>query len=645
MIRKITPAGVVTTVAGAAGQPGHADGAATAAARLSSPSGVAVYYDWRQGDALVLLIADTGNHRIRRLDVAAGTVSCFSGRCGSGTSSETATESQATPQPGYADGPGHGARFDSPRGIDVDGVGNVFVADTQNHLIRVVNQTGYARTLAGHVELAEVGPNGLPAPGCMAPCLAGQPGSRDGNLSWAEFSFPADVSVGPNSTVVVVDQHRLRRVSVPVLAHEANGTFGWWGPSYPNMWDAVTRDYYATTSVQGVETSGGRVVTLAGGAREGERDGMSEEAEFNRPDGVVVGADLHMYVVDAVSCRVRRASAAEAVAVPVACTAPLDLLVRPSGCSSYDAPVDARDLKVSPKAAHVYYNYLQKGAVDPDDGNEPYGRSVKNCVGSPPPDRLDKRYWNVSLVDGASDGANLVVDDGRVDVDEDTGYGTTLKLRCPPGCLAGALALDAPGLRGGGPYADTSSVCYAALHAGVIDDDGGMVVVTLQRGTDARQPAVRGGGAGAHGVAAGPLGGQAPGGMGAERLFSVAAYARHIVEVQTVSGHPAASLTSPSGYADAQPAIEAKYVKRGRCRCCYYVCAHMLPPLLRPLPLHLLLLILLRSPPLLTLITHSLLCLSLGTPSLLACPCSSTPRCPSPSTCTSPTRTTTPCGS
>jgi NHL repeat len=77
-IRKVTPAGLVTTVAGT-GAAGHADGAA-AAATFSRPTGVAVSYE--NGAALppVLYVADRGNHRIRRIDTATATVTCYAGR-------------------------------------------------------------------------------------------------------------------------------------------------------------------------------------------------------------------------------------------------------------------------------------------------------------------------------------------------------------------------------------------------------------------------------------------------------------------------------------------------------------------------------------------------------------------------------------
>ena len=160
---------------------------------------------------------------------------------------------------------------------------------------------------------------------------------------------------------------------------------------------------------------------LTGQHDEGERDGAGDEAEFNQPDGVAMSADGSMYIVDKLSCRLRRASPAESIAQNVSCDSVVTSVIRPSGCASYDPPVDARDMKVSAKSGNTYYNHKQlddfRGRFD---GEESEGRSIKNCVGSPPPDRLTKEFEFVT-------GANLVIDDARIDVDEDTGDGTTIQ--------------------------------------------------------------------------------------------------------------------------------------------------------------------------------------------------------------------------
>ena len=125
-IRKITPGGVVSTLAGLAGFAGSADGTGSAA-QFSHPSGVAVV------SAGNVYVADTGNHTIRKV-TPAGVVTTLAGLAG-GVGSE--------------DGTGIGARFNLPHGVAADSTSNVYVADTENHIIRKVTPAGVVTTLAG----------------------------------------------------------------------------------------------------------------------------------------------------------------------------------------------------------------------------------------------------------------------------------------------------------------------------------------------------------------------------------------------------------------------------------------------------------------------------------------------------------------
>ncbi|CAK0830276.1 unnamed protein product [Prorocentrum cordatum] len=123
-IRKISAGGAVSTLAGS-GASGYADGQG-AAASFYRPTGVAV------DGAGNVFVADCYNHRIRKIS-AGGAVSTLAG---SGAS-------------GHADGQGAAASFWFPRGVAVDGAGNVFVADCYNHRIRKISAGGAVSTLAG----------------------------------------------------------------------------------------------------------------------------------------------------------------------------------------------------------------------------------------------------------------------------------------------------------------------------------------------------------------------------------------------------------------------------------------------------------------------------------------------------------------
>jgi streptogramin lyase len=126
-IRKVSPTGVVTTLAGrASGFVGSADGRG-GDARFHHPSGVAVDSTGN------VYVADTGNSTIRRI-TPSGVASTLAGVAGNR---------------GSADGPASTARFGDPLGVAVDGTGNVYVTDRYNPTIRKIVPGGVVSTLAG----------------------------------------------------------------------------------------------------------------------------------------------------------------------------------------------------------------------------------------------------------------------------------------------------------------------------------------------------------------------------------------------------------------------------------------------------------------------------------------------------------------
>jgi sugar lactone lactonase YvrE len=147
-IRKITSAGVVTTLAGTAGVSGSTD-ATGAAAKFRDPRGIAT------DSAGNVYVADSGNDTIRKI-TPAGVVTTLAGTTGVS---------------GSTDGTGAAASFRNSYGIATDGAGNVYVADTDNHTIRKITPAGEVTTLAGTA--GQNGftpgalPGGLPSPRCI----------------------------------------------------------------------------------------------------------------------------------------------------------------------------------------------------------------------------------------------------------------------------------------------------------------------------------------------------------------------------------------------------------------------------------------------------------------------------------------------
>jgi len=278
-IRKITPAGVVTTLAGTAGVSGSANGTGPASS-FNSPSGVAVD---KNGNVYV---ADTGNNTIRVI-TASGVVSTLAGTAG---------------VTGSANGTGPASSFTSPEDVAVDVNGNVFVADTGNNLIREIASGGVVTTLAG----------------------SGAAGATNGNVSGgnaatASFNAPSGVAVDSNDNVYVADTKNnvIREIAsggvVTTLAGSGaagatngNVSGGNAAAASFNAPSGVVVDgngnvYVADTANSVIRkiTSAGVVSTLAGTAGSlGSVNGTDSAALFKYPTGVALDGTGNVYVTD-----------------------------------------------------------------------------------------------------------------------------------------------------------------------------------------------------------------------------------------------------------------------------------------------------------------------------------------------------------
>ena len=285
-IRKVTPAGVVTILAGSEGNYGSVDGTNNAA-QFDQPSGVAV------DSAGNLYVTDYNNETIRKITPA-------------GTNWVVTTLAGKARQTGSADGTGTNAQFNGPAGITVDGAHNVYVVDALNDTIRKVTPAGVVTTLAGS---------------------AGNSAAIDGTNSAARFSYPQGIAVDGAGNLYVTDYEdaTIRKITpvgtnwvVTTIAGAAwsdgstdgtNTAAQFEGPISVAV-DSAGNLYIADTlnaTIRKITLAGTNwVVTTIGGLAgvASSADGIGAAARFSSPEGIAVNQVGTLYVADAANNRI-----------------------------------------------------------------------------------------------------------------------------------------------------------------------------------------------------------------------------------------------------------------------------------------------------------------------------------------------------
>lgn len=278
VIRKITPAGVVSTIAGQAGLIGSTDGTG-GAARFSHPLGIA-----RDG-AGNLYVADSANNMIRKISPA-GAVTKLAGQT----------------LAGYEDATGAAAKFSAPTGVAVDGTGNVFVTDSSNHLIRKIAPGGAVSTFAGQ---------------------AGVFGIANGTGTSAQFRNPSGIAIDATGNLYVTEfnSHTIRKITP---AAEVTTLAGQPGVSGASTGTGNTAAFYSPTGIIAAAdgtlyvadcnnnmvrkvTAAGVVTNIAGLAgSEGAQEGQGTLARFNNPYGITIDLQGNLFVADRDNALIRR---------------------------------------------------------------------------------------------------------------------------------------------------------------------------------------------------------------------------------------------------------------------------------------------------------------------------------------------------
>lgn len=283
-ILKVTPAGVVSLLAGATGEFGFSDGTG-AAARFSSPAGITL------GAGGSLYVADQSNHLIRKVS-SAGVVTTLAGKPANN---------------GSADSTGNLARFDRPTAGVFDSAGNLYVCDANNNTIRKVSPAGAVTTLAGS---------------------AGNPGTADGTGSAARFDGPQDLVIDSSGNLYVTDlyNHTIRKVTpagvVSTLAGSpgtsgyANGTGA--AALFGNLIGIAVDPsgnvfVYDDFTIRKITASG--VVTTFVGAQgvDGSANGTGPAARLGYVNAITANSSGDLYFMDTTNNALRKISSGAVV--------------------------------------------------------------------------------------------------------------------------------------------------------------------------------------------------------------------------------------------------------------------------------------------------------------------------------------------
>lgn len=287
-VRKVSPNGIITTVAGTGTLGYSGDGGPALKAQLSQSFAVVVD---GAGD---LFIADTYNQRIRKVSPS-GVITTVAGDGTAGYSGDG--------------GPAANAQLNYPWGLALDGSGDLFVADSSNNRVRMISPNGNISTVAGTGTAGFFG-DGSPAIG-------------------AELNRPAWVAVDNSANLFIADfnNKRIRQVSVSgtITTAAGNGASVFTGDQWPTTSaqfgsvlgiavDGAENIFVAdhdNNRVRKISTSG-VITTVAGNGTPGFSGdgGLATSAQLSGPRGVAVDGAGNLFIADSANARIREVSTA-----------------------------------------------------------------------------------------------------------------------------------------------------------------------------------------------------------------------------------------------------------------------------------------------------------------------------------------------
>ena len=289
----------IDTFAGSGRTAAFGDGGPALSASLESPRGVAA-------DSLGnLYIADSRNHRVRRIDAVSGTISTVAGTGERGFSGD--------------DGPATSAQLDDPWGVAVDSLGNVYVSDPNQSLVRRIDAaSGTITTVAGTGE----------------PGFSGDGGPATSAKLWAPLGLAVDSQ--DNLYIAAFGANRVRRVDLAsgiITTVAGNGERGYSGNGGPATSAKLNRPYAVAVDgldnvyigeagnnrVRRIDAAYGTITKVAGGGWGFSGDGgAATSARFRRPLALAVDSLGNLYIGDTYNHRVRRVDAASGTITTIA---------------------------------------------------------------------------------------------------------------------------------------------------------------------------------------------------------------------------------------------------------------------------------------------------------------------------------------
>lgn len=282
VIRKLSPEGIVSTLAGTPEQAGYRDGTGKEA-QFKNPSDVAI------DPAGNVFVADSGNGTIRKISPS-GNVSTLAGRPG---------ESERS-----VDGQGLEAQFRYPSALSIDPAGNLYLIDSGGRAIRKITPAGAVSTLAGTLD-----------------CDANNQMAKDGKGTTARFVRLRGLTVAATGTLYVTDEKSIRSVSPAGVVQTISGAIGRHShldgkapfARYQDPRDIAVDSHgnlYITddNTIRKISFSG-RTSTFAGSPGEQDtQDGPSSQARFLDPSGITVDGIGNVFVSDQSHMVIRRIS-------------------------------------------------------------------------------------------------------------------------------------------------------------------------------------------------------------------------------------------------------------------------------------------------------------------------------------------------